>query len=330
MKLVPFHILLFLVLSCSKSDDTPVGTNPEAENEKGLLENETILSSGQEREYHLYIPQNTINAPAVFLFHGNKSNYNEIIGIDPSIVNRSIKAPYKAWLPLAEQEDIILIIPNGTEGASGDNGWNDCRNDATGNPASNDVLFSADLIDFVVAKYQANASKVFAVGTSNGGHMSMRLAQEIPNKITAFAAVVASKPLNSQCVNSSLPISALFMNGTNDPINPFEGGSMAGGRGEVFSTQETINYWINRNQTDTNAIITDFTDIDTSDNCTVKKYVYANGNSNTEVVLYEVDNGGHTEPSIAERYSDFFKIAVKEQNGDIEMADQIWSFFKNK
>jgi len=43
---------------------------------------------------------------------------------------------------------------------------------------------------------------------------------------------------------------------------------------------------------------------------------------------YEVVNGGHTEPSIQERYSNLYKLIVGNQNGDIEMAQEIWGFFR--
>lgn len=320
MKLVHLFFLVIVTLSCNNNDDTI--TDPGMDT--GLLENLEIDILGQERNYHLYLPQNTVNAPVVFLFHGNRSNNNEILGITGS------KAPYKAWLDVAQQENIILVIPNGSEGAGGNNGWNDCRSDSQGNPSSNDVLFTRNLIDFVVSEYQANVSKVFAVGTSNGGHMAMRLAQEIPDKITAFASIAASNPVNSQCTNSVVPISALIINGTDDPILPFEGGQMIDDRGEVFSAEETINYWTIRNGTDTTPIVTDVLNIDTTDECTVRKYLYGNGTNNTEVAFYEVVDGGHTEPSIAERYSIFFKLIVGEQNGDIEMANEVWDFFKTK
>jgi len=251
-----------------------------------------------------------------------------------TILNRPAKAPYKAWLTIARQEGIILIIPNGTEGSNDHLGWNDCRNDAAGNPTADDLLFANNLVDYIVSTFGANASKVFAVGTSNGGHMAMRLAQEMPEKLAAFAAIVASNPVNSKCANSSLPISALIMNGTADPINPFEGGAVGdefNPRGEVFSTQATIDYWVNRNQTALNPILTEFADTNTTDNCTVQKRLYSNGINNTEVAYYEVLGGGHTEPSITERYSKAFKdLWVKEQNGDIEMATEVWNFFKNK
>jgi len=321
MKNILLYIALATVLSrCSKSEGPPP---PEIDG-TGWQADQTIDIAGTSREYHLYLPENSTNAPVVFLLHGNRSNNNEIMGFGGQ------KAPYKIWETIAQEENLILVVPNGTDGSNGHRGWNDCRSDSSGNPDSNDVQFINNLIDFVLSEYEANASKVFTVGTSNGGHLSMRLAQEMPNKLTAFAAIVASNPVNSHCANSTVPISALFINGTEDPINPYEGGEMLGNRGTVNSAQETIAYWVNRNQTDTTPQITDFADTDTSDKCTVKRHLYSNGTNKTQVAFYEVIGGGHTEPSIAERYSNAFKLIVKEQNGDIEMANEVWDFFKTK
>jgi len=318
MKLSILFILLFLILGCDQNDNSI----DLSELENGLIENQTINVSGMNRNYHLYIPQNYNNAPIVLLFHGNKSSYDLILGLGAL---REIMAPYKVWIDIAEQENIILAIPDGI-----DMGWNDCRNDASGNPNSDDVLFTTTLLDFIRNKYQADVSKVYAVGTSNGGQMAMRLAQEIPTKLKAFAAIVAANPKNSQCTSSTLPISALFMNGTADEILPYEGGFMEDDRGEVFSSEETISYWVDRNGTDTTPIETNFVNINSFDDCTIKKYLYTNGTSNTEVAFYEVDNGGHAEPSIAQRYSNLFLIALGNQNSDIEMANEVWNFFKNK
>ncbi len=321
MKNILFYLSFAAVLlSCNTEDDS----NAPLPGEEGWHKNQTINISGTTRNYHIYLPNSVSNAPVVFLLHGNRSDKDQIMGFT------NAKAPYKVWENIAIQENIILVVPNGVMGANNHRGWNDCRSDADGNPNSNDVLFIDSLIQFVLNEHSANATRVFAVGTSNGGHMAMRLAQEIPDKLTAFGAIVASNPVNTQCVNATVPISALFMNGTQDPINPYEGGEMSDDRGEVYSSQETIDYWVNRNQTNTTPTVTDFADTDTGDNCTVRKHVYANGINNTEVVFYEVTGGGHTEPSISERYSNAFKLIVKEQNGDIEMANEVWNFFKTK
>lgn len=322
MKNILFYLaLIVLTIGCNKEDDS----YPPLPGEQGWHKNQTIDVSGTSRNFHLYLPENVENAPIVILLHGNRSDNDELMGFT------RVKAPYQTWEDIAKQENIILVAPNGTNSSNDHRGWNDCRSDVTGNPEANDVLFIDNLIDFVMNEHKADSSKVFAVGTSNGGHMAMRLAQEIPNKLRAFAAIVASSPVNSQCTISTLPISALFMNGTDDPINPYEGGQMASNRGEVLSAEETIAYWVNRNQTDTTPTTTDLADMNTSDKSTLKKYLYMNGINNTEVAFYEVVGGGHTEPSIAQRYGGLFKdLVVGEQNGDVEMSNEVWNFFESK
>ena len=160
--------------------------------------------------------------------------------------------------------------------------------------------------------------------------MAMRLAQEMPDRIAAIAVIIASMPVNSVCENSEAPVSVLFMNGTDDPVSPFNGGEISGNRGLVMSTEETLNFWIGRNGTDNTPEQIEFEDIDSSEGSTAEKFLYRNGKQGTEVAFYRINGGGHTEPSIAERYSDLFKLVVGEQNGDVEMATEVWNFFKDK
>lgn len=305
------------MLSCNKNQASP-------EIEKGLLKNQSITVGGVERNYHIYVPGNPQDAPLVLLFHGNGGSSDDMLGLT------GVKAPYKVWLDIALQENLIIVVPNGTIGSNSARGWNDCRDDAPANPTTNDVQFIVDLLDFVKAKYNSNDLKVFAVGTSNGGHFAIRLAQEIPNRITAFASVVASNPVNSECSNSTIKVSAFFMNGTDDPFLPYNGGQMASNRGEVFSTESTVSYWVQRNATDLTPEISNLPNLNTNDGSTITKYLYKNGGNGTEVALCKVNNGGHTEPSVSERYSPLFLLAVGKQNGDIEMADEVWNFFKAK
>jgi len=155
------NFLIYLALAtalsrCSKSDGPP----PPDANGSGWQADQTIEISGMNRDYHLYLPENAVNAPLVILLHGNRSNNNEIMGFGGQ------KAPYKVWETKAEQENLILAVPNGTNGSGGHRGWNDCRNDASGNPDADDVQFIGNLIDFLVNEHQADAAKVFAVGTS--------------------------------------------------------------------------------------------------------------------------------------------------------------------
>lgn len=305
--------------ACKTDEHTDPPTHPT-----GLIEDELIIVNSSHRAYHLYIPTNYINAPIVILFHGHSGNYDMLLGLD------GVTAPYKEWLSIAERENVILLIPNGEFINNLNKGWNDCRSDAATNSKSDDVLFISSAIDEIITKYEANPKRVYLNGTSNGGHMCIRLANELPEKITAFATIVAANAVNSKCSNSTVPVSALFMNGTADPILPYDGGQMSSNRGEVFSTASTIDYWVNRNGTESTADLFEFPDSMPEDSTTVERHLYKNGTNNTEVALYKVIRGGHNEPSKTERLSDLIMGLLGNQNGDIEMAEEVWNFFKDK
>ena len=152
------------------------------------------------------------------MLHGHGGSSNQSIGLNLT------KAPQKVWLNLAEDNDFIVIAPNGVIGPDGKRGWNDCRSDDISNPDTDDVKFINELINKIQQEFNHNDKRVYVSGVSNGASMSIRLAQEIPEKITAFASIVSQMPVNSECVDSNVPISALFMNGTDDPFVPYVGG----------------------------------------------------------------------------------------------------------
>jgi polyhydroxybutyrate depolymerase len=237
MKPTQLIFILFTILLGSCRDQIP-----EVE-QSVLMLNQNISIDGIEREYHIQVPNDATNKPLVLLLHGHGGSHKQSIGADGT------KAPQKVWLTLADENEFILVIPNGLLGPEDSRGWNDCRDDAVGNPESDDVKFLSELLDEVEEEYDYDVNRTYVTGISNGAMMTLRLAHEIPNKITAFGAIVNSMAANSKCNDSDIAISALFMNGTEDPLVPYDGGQIASNRGEVISTDESINYWIARNNT---------------------------------------------------------------------------------
>lgn len=328
---ITLRILLLLSLLClfgcpdSSTPDTDDGESPLP----GLFIDNTIIVDDVARSYDYYIPDDLGDTfcPLVFLLHGGGSNTDDLTG------ESGYKAPYKVWMDISDTEKFIVVYPEGTINPSGELGWNDCRADATTNPTVNDVAFIEALIDQFSSDCNIDLARIYATGTSNGGHMSLRLALELADKIAAVAPVVAAMPAMNGCSAPNDPISVLFMNGTHDPILPSGGGEVApgiGGRGTVLSTQESIDFWTDINQTDSIAAIVDFPDINTEDTTSVRSMTYSNGIDGTQVVWYEVSNGGHVEPSIREQYAPVVELYLGKQNHDIEMAREIWRFFKNK
>jgi len=95
-----------------------------------------------------------------------------------------------------------------------------------------------------VADYAVDAERIYVTGLSNGGMKMLRLGCELDEKIAAIAPVIASMPKNisATCAPAG-PLPVLFMNGTYDPIVPWNGGDVRVFRkslGAVLSTQATV------------------------------------------------------------------------------------------
>ena len=311
---------------------TDASPNPGIENPfdrqmVGLQTDQEVLHDGQVRRFHFFAPDQTddqASYPLVILLHGHGGSVDQLLGLN----NR--KAPYKIWLDVAAREKIFILLPEGVISPDDKLGWNDCRGDTMTNPSTDDVGFIVDLAEAMTQTYPIDAKRIYASGTSNGGHMSFRLAIEAGDTFAAIAPIVASLPKNSKCSSATEAVALLLVNGTDDPILPYNGGFMAGGRGEVLSTVETIEFWKDINLNTASAATETLPDINTADNSTVIQTTHAGDTSIQDVILLTMDGAGHAEPSIAEEYSSVFEDIVGRQNHDVEMAERVWSFFQDK
>ncbi|MFQ6114037.1 MAG: T9SS type A sorting domain-containing protein [bacterium] len=279
-----------------------------------------ITWDGQPRLYYYYEPDDPgySTRPLVILLHGGGGNIESFLGLDGK------KAPFKIWLDIADEEKLYLAIPQGY-----DKSWNDCRGDCQTCSAEDDVGFLSEMINQLMNKYEIDTTRIYATGESNGGNMSYRLAMELSHRIAAVGVVIAGFPAQNECTGPVNPVSVLIMNGTDDPICPWEGGQYSfEDRGTVLSAYESVNFWVSHNDCDTIPQYEDFPDLTAEDSSTVRLEKYRNGVEGTEVYLYRIDGGGHASPSIAEHYGDLWLAIVGNQNYDIEMAREIWNFFK--
>ncbi len=244
------------------------------------------------------------------------------------------KSPYKLWMNIADTAKFIVVYPEGLNGSSGKPTWNDCRENFIVNSNADDVQFISTLINEISFNYNIDTNRIYASGPSNGGFMVLRLAVELSDKIAAVAATIAAMPDSSECGQPQNPVSVLFMNGTDDNYVPYNGGTISNppdpDHGTVYSTEVSVNIWKTFNQTETTPDICNFPDLDTDDGGIVTRYTYSNGIEGTQVVLYKVNGGGHSAPSIQEQFSTLFELLFNKQNHDIEMTTEVWNFFKDK
>jgi polyhydroxybutyrate depolymerase len=152
---------------------------------------------------------------------------------------------------LADQHGFVVVYPDGYR-----RNWNDCRKDATF-PAKreniDDMSFIRALIARSMVEQAIDEKRVYVFGYSNGGHMAFRLAMEAPDEIAAVAAVAASLPTPdaSSCPQQGRTSRVMLINGTEDPINPYQGGPITlfgfASRGPVMSSVTSARNFAERN-----------------------------------------------------------------------------------
>ena len=140
--------------------------------------------------------------------------------------------------------------------------------------------------------------------------MSFLLACQISSKIAAIASVTGSMTLSTydEC-NPDHPTPVLQIHGTTDGTVPYEGGA-----GWSESIPDVLDYWINHNNCDTEAIVTPFEDIDSSDGSTAEHYLWDSGDNNVTTEHIKVTGGGHDWPGAW-------------GNMDISASIEVWKFF---
>ncbi|HEY4327874.1 MAG TPA: hypothetical protein VGN20_28080 [Mucilaginibacter sp.] len=267
-----------------------------------------ITVDGIKRQFIIYIPsltKATDELPVVISLHGR-------LGTGKGMMD------FADFRPLAEKEKFIIVCPDGI-----DKSWNDGRPTPAQKKGINDIKFIDQLITYIINTYHGDAGMVYVTGMSNGGFMSSRIACELSNKIAAVAIVAASMDKNMDYhPQRSIPI--MYIQGTRDPLVPYNGGTMKGAGGEIYSHDAVLKLWADADLCDNKPVITNLPDA-ANDGTTIIKEEYTNPANGKKVIGYTITNGGHTWPGGAQ-YLPKFLIGTVSHN--INACQMIWDFFK--
>ena len=281
----------------------------------GKITQETISHGGMERTFLAYIPTGELSSPAlIIVLHGSmgtgKKMREEVCG--------------GQFDRLAEKEKCIVAYPDGYKKY-----WNDCRTtpkDYAHTQNIDDVGFITKVIETCCTKWYVNPKRVYAIGLSNGGHMCYRLAVEAPDKVAGIVAIGASMPAAgmSKCKTPHTGMPVMIVNGTDDPVNPFEGGTVrlfyVFSKGEVMSSLESARAWLKDEDRQKQPKIEPMDHHDLTDHTHIERLTWPG----TKVRLYMVHGGGHTIPG-GKQYLPLFIVGWVSQ--DMDTAEEAWRFF---
>lgn len=234
---------------------------------------------------------------------------------------------------MAAREGFMVVYPNGLG-----NSWNDGRRgryvSERLSALANDVQFLGDLMKLLVARGLADPARLFVAGVSNGGMMALRLGCEMASRLAAVASVIAAFPteVGADC-KPNAPLPVLMINGTADPLIPWDGGAVASplgrNRGSTWSVPKTISFWRRHNGCSGAAVRTELPKHDPSDKTRVIREVYSKCRGGSEVWLFRIEGGGHAMPRRTKRaIPRRLRRLIGTPSRELDGTRTIWEFFR--
>ncbi len=262
-----------------------------------------LVSSGQRREYLLYVPDSydrTKPTPLVISMHAG------------SLWGAAQKETSQ-WNPVAEREGFLVVYPSGAAGA-GPRSWRMDR----GPGLASDVRFISELIDTLSAGYNIDPTRIYANGLSNGGGMAFVLSCTLSDRIAAVGMVAAAHLLPWSWCTDRRPVPAIVFHGTADRQVPYDGGTSWVAPDHRFPSIPAWGAtWARRNgcrpDPVESAVAPDVTRIE-----------YPACGGDAAVVLYRIEEGGHSWPG-GKPLPEWF---VGPTSNGVDATNEMWRFFR--
>lgn len=265
----------------------------------------SIVSSGQRRDYLLYVPQSYDPgrpSPLVISLHG-------------AMTWPAFQMHLSRWNEAADVNGFLVVYPAGT--GLGPKAWFMEGEDSP--PRMPDILFISELIDTLAAAYNIDPARIYANGFSNGGGMAFALSCTLPRRIAAIGMVAAAQSLSWSWCPDSAPMPMIAFHGTADPLVPYTGAPAGWLNPRPFPNILTwTEQWARRNRCEARPM-------DSTIAPDVTRRDYFGCADDAPVVLYTIRGGGHTWPG----GKPLPAWLLGRTTNDIEATSLMWAFFRD-
>jgi len=277
---------------------------------------------GHDRFYEIHVPQkydSSHSYPLVLVFHGG--------GGDPGTIR------YESGMDtVSDREGFIVVYPAGTNRRLLLKNrlllWNDGRPYDNGTYSKiDDVNFVAALLGDMGALFNIDDKRTYACGFSNGAQFTYKLAKRLSGRISAIAVVAGQRYAgDSFDPHPSRPMPVMQFSGLQDQIAPYNGGdgpAAAGIKAVSPPVKETIKSWVEFNKCPPAPA-----EVIRKGKAVMERY--GPGADNSEVILWTLEDGGHTWPGgkIVPNVELLGLGKMGATNHDINASGLMWEFFK--
>jgi polyhydroxybutyrate depolymerase len=249
---------------------------------------ETVEVNGIERQFLVHMPPGYLldtPLPLVINLHGRGATALQ----QESVSRFHVKADRERFVVVSPQ---ALGSPATWWPAAGPNG-------------QTDLDFFREMLAYLERQIHVDPARIYVTGFSNGGAMAIRLACTMSDKIAAIAPVAGAHPQMEGCAPHQ-PVAVMVWHGQQDAIIPYLGD------GDYLPpVLSWTSAWAHRNECDPTPVL------DTPRQG-VTRETWLNCAGNGDVVLYTIQEGGHTWPGS--------RLALDPSAG-VYATDQIWAFF---
>jgi polyhydroxybutyrate depolymerase len=210
MKSLVFFLLLAMAGGCDSSDGGGTGGSGGIGGTGGSVSefspNPPLVIGTEARPASVDIPTDydpAVTYPMLMLLHG--------AGADGRT-----QAGYFQLFTIVDEKQFVLIYPDAKANEEGRRAW-----DSTG---TDDVEYLSALIEEAEQTYNIDPKRVYLMGHSSGGFMSLTMACAASELFTALVSLAGGTFVDpNDCQPATLPVSVLVVHGTNDETVPYEG-----------------------------------------------------------------------------------------------------------
>ena len=279
-----------------------------------------LTFDGLARRYIVHVPpgyDGKTPVPVVIMFHGGGGKARGAMS-------------ETGWSAKADKENFLAVYPEGVPHEPGryasfvlnPQTWNDGsgrENLPAARMRIDDVGFVNAMLDDLSARLRVDPRRIYATGFSNGASMAFRAGRELATRLAAVAPVAGSDWLAQPA--PARPVPLLYITGTQDPLNPIDGGPIHIGRkpaGTKPPVREFIQKWVQMLGCAPEPHVI-------YDRDGVRGTAYSACHENAEVVFYTVAGMGHFWPG---GKSHLPERVIGKSSDAINATDVIWEFFR--